>query len=252
MSNTQLLLTALFVVLAMLLSRLRDLALEKDILWSTLRAAVQLLIIGYILHFIFSANHWFFTFLIILVMISVAAQNVSRKAMHGQRWQVFQYVAIALLLSWLIGVGMLIVLHIIQATPQYMIPISGMIIGNAMVVGSLQWNRIQGEMKNRLPEVEVLLSLGFTSEKAAAGLVKKTVQASMIPTIDSMKTMGLVQLPGMMTGQIIAGANPITAVKYQILIVFTMTATSAICSIILGFLIYRLFFNKEHQLNWRN
>jgi putative ABC transport system permease protein len=247
MNNTQLLLTASFVIVAMLLSRWRDLALEKDILWSTIRAGVQLLLIGYILHFIFSANHWYFTLLIILVMTSVAAQNVARKA-KTQRLKVFGYVALALFGSWLVGAGLLVGLHIIQATPQYLIPISGMLIGNAMVVGSLQWNRIQAEMSNRQREVEVYLSLGFTSEKAAAPLVKKTVQASMIPTIDSMKTMGLVQLPGMMTGQIIAGANPITAVKYQILIVFTMTATSAICSIILGFLMYRLYFNQNHQL----
>ncbi|MGZ4113239.1 MAG: ABC transporter permease [Tumebacillaceae bacterium] len=247
MNNTQLLLTGSFVIVAMLLSRWRDLALEKDILWSTIRAGAQLLIIGYILHFIFSANHWTFTLLIILVMTSVAANNVARKA-KTQRLKVFLYVAIALFSSWAVAITLLLGLHIIQATPQYLIPISGMLIGNAMVVGSLQWNRIQAEMNNRRHEVEVLLSLGFSSEKASAALVKKTVQASMIPTIDSMKTMGLVQLPGMMTGQIIAGANPITAVKYQILIVFTMTATAAICSIILGFLMYRLFFNQHHQL----
>ncbi|MGZ6503213.1 MAG: ABC transporter permease, partial [Tumebacillaceae bacterium] len=90
MNNTQLLLTGSFVIVAMLLSRWRDLALEKDILWSTIRAGAQLLIIGYILHFIFSANHWTFTLLIILVMTSVAAHNVARKA-KTQRLKVFLY-----------------------------------------------------------------------------------------------------------------------------------------------------------------
>jgi putative ABC transport system permease protein len=246
MSNTQLLMTVLFIGLAMLLSRWRELALEKDILWSTMRAGVQLLAIGYVLHFIFDAGHVAFTLLIVLVMISVASANVAWKA--RQRWRVFGYVFAALFVAEFVGMGLLVLLGIIKTSAQYIIPISGMLIGNSMVVASLQWNRIQNEMKNRADEVEVYLSLGYPSQTAASRVVKKTVHASMIPTIESMKTMGLVQLPGMMTGQIIAGSSPLEAVKYQILIVFTMTATASLCSIFLGMFLYRVFFSKHHQL----
>lgn len=90
-----------------------------------------------------------------------------------QRKRVFAYVGLALLGSEVIGVGLLVGLNIIQSSPQYVILISGMIIGNAMVVASLQWNRIQNDMRNRAAEVEVLLSLGFSSEQASAPLVKK-------------------------------------------------------------------------------
>jgi putative ABC transport system permease protein len=248
MSNTQFLLTSLFIFMAMGLSYFRKLSLERDILWSSIRAGVQLLLIGYVLHFIFASDQWVFTGLILLVMVVVASWNVAARSAKEQRRRLFGYVFLALLGAEIIGAGLLAGLHIIKTTPQYIIPISGMIIGNAMVVASLQWNRMQNDMRNRADEVKVLLSLGFSSEKASSALVKKTVQTSLIPTLDSMKTIGLVQLPGMMTGQIIAGSNPVDAVKYQILIIFTMTASSVLCSIILGFFLYRVFFTKAHQL----
>lgn len=150
--------------------------------------------------------------------------------------------------SELMMMGILLGLNIIDATPQYIIPISGMTIGSAMVVSGLFINQFKHEVQQNKGEIETLLSLGATAQQAMQTVRARAVKFSMIPTIDGMKTVGLVQLPGMMTGMIIAGANPVIAVRYQILIVFSFTSSAAITSILLSVLIYRLFFTAGLRL----
>ena len=105
-----------------------------------------------------------------------------------------------------------------------------------MVVSGLLLNRLQSETLSHKQEILTILSLGGTPKQAVFPYVKQSVRVSMIPTIDSTKTMGLVQLPGIMTGLIIAGADPIQAVRYQLLIVFSFLASAVMTSIVLGFL----------------
>lgn len=144
--------------------------------------------------------------------------------------------------------GLLLGFHVIEATPQYIIPLSGMTIGNAMVVSGLLLNQMRREISTARGEIDTLLSLGATARQAVQDVMKRAVKASMIPTIDGMKTVGLVQLPGMMTGMIIAGADPVEAVRYQILIVFAFASSAAVTSIILSLLSYKLWFTKELRL----
>jgi putative ABC transport system permease protein len=133
-----------------------------------------------------------------------------------------------------------------------LIPVSGMVIGNSMVVSSLLLNRMKELSESMREEILVSLSLGASSRQASSHLLKRAIRSGMIPTIDSLKTVGLVQLPGMMTGLIIAGANPIEAVRYQLLIMFSFTASSALTSILLGFLVYPTLFTPAHQwIGWR-
>jgi putative ABC transport system permease protein len=144
--------------------------------------------------------------------------------------------------------GMLLGLHIIPFQPQYVIPISGMIIGNSMVASALTLNRIKAELENRREEIQVLLGLGATARQASGTSLQAAVKSAMIPTIDSMKTVGLVQLPGMMTGLIIGGATPVEAVKYQILVLFMLTTAVSLTAMTVGFFAYRKFFTERHQL----
>ncbi len=146
-------------------------------------------------------------------MILMAALNI-RKRGEGLPG-VLGAVIISLVLTEGLSMLILLGLDIIKSTPQYVIPISGMIVGNAMVVCGLLLNSMKAEVAARRPEIEVALSLGATPREAVLGVLKSAVKAAMIPSIDSMKTLGLVQLPGMMTGQIIGGVSPIQAVKFQ-------------------------------------
>ena len=227
----------------MLVSVWQKLGLEKDIAIGTVRSAVQLLAVGYILHFIFESQNILFIVGIICIMILVAAQNAAKRAkgMEGVFWRIVLSIATMEILM----MGLLLGLQIIEPTPQYIIPLSGMTIGNAMVACGLYLTQLKRESETARGEIETLLSLGATERQAVQEVLKRSVKFSMIPTIDAMKTVGLVQLPGMMTGMIIAGADPIEAVRYQILIMFTFTSSSAITSMILSLLCYKKLFTKD-------
>lgn len=238
--------TLVFTLLAVGASYWQRLALERDILIGAVRAAMQLLAVGYVLYFVFNARSFIFTLLMLAVMIGVATQNAARrgKGLPGAGWRVL----VALTITEVVTIGLMLLIRIIQPTPQYIISISGMVVGNAMVVAGLLLNRLQGEVDSRRSEIRVLLSLGATPRQAIQDQLRAAVRACMIPSVDSLKTVGLVQLPGMMTGLILAGASPVTAVRYQILIMFSLTAAAALCSITLGLLTYRLYFNQAYQL----
>src|SRR5690606_21982247 len=128
------------------------------------------------------------------------------------------------------------------------ISISGMVIGNSMVLSILFLNRFTAEIETHQEQTELILSLGGTPKQAIHTQRIDSIKASMIPTIESQKTVGLVQLPGMMSGQIIAGADPIQAVQFQLLIMFLLLTTAAVTSIFLGFLSYPTLFNQRLQL----
>lgn len=238
--------TLLFVMITMLVSVWQKLGLERDIAIGTVRSAVQLLAVGYVLQFVFNTSNPLFISLILIFMITIASFNAGKRG-NGLRGIVWR-IAVAITSTELMMMGLLLGFRIIEATPQYMIPISGMTIGNAMVVSGLFLNQMRREVGASKGEIETLLSLGATARQAIQDVMKRSVKSSMIPTIDGMKTVGLVQLPGMMTGMIIAGANPIEAVRYQILIVFAFASSAAITSIILSLLSYRLWFTKDLRL----
>jgi putative ABC transport system permease protein len=246
MSTTALGFTLVFIAITVLVSMRQKLGLEKEIMIGTIRSAVQLLLVGYLLQFVFNANHPLLLVLIICIMIAVAAWNASRrgKGLKGIVWRV----TLSLAATETLTMGMLLGLGIIEPTPQYIIPLSGMIIGSAMVVSGLFLNQMQREVQSSKGEIEALLSLGATSRQAIQQSLKRSVKSSMIPTIDGMKTIGLVQLPGMMTGMIVAGADPVEAVRYQILIVFILMASAALSSMFLGLLSYKLWFTPDEQL----
>jgi putative ABC transport system permease protein len=246
MSTLALTFTLVFIMITMLVSVWQKLGLERDIAVGTVRSALQLLLVGYVLQFIFNSSHPMFILLILTVMISVASWNAGKRGigLRGIRWRI----VVAITATELLMMGLLLGLQIVKATPQYIIPISGMTIGNAMVVSGLFLNQMKREVQSSRGEIETLLSLGATARQAIQDSLKRSVKSSMIPTIDGMKTVGLVQLPGMMTGMIIAGADPIEAVRYQILIMFAFTSTAAITSIMLSLLSYRLWFTPNLQL----
>lgn len=247
MNFTALTLTLIFVLLPLLLSKTLKLGLEKDTIIATVRSIIQLLIVGYILKFVFEAEHLIYILLMVLLMIGAAVQNVRKKGLfiEGITWKV----GVTIVFIEVLTQGILIGLNITPLTAQYVIPISGMVIGNAMVLSILFLNRFTAEIDAHEEQAELILSLGGTPKQAIHTQLITSIKASMIPTIESQKTMGLVQLPGMMSGQIIAGADPMQAVMFQLLIVFLLLTTAALSSVMLGFLSYPSLFNERMQLN---
>ena len=245
MSYVTLSLTLLFIFIPFVLSKTLKLGLEKDITIATVRSVIQLLVIGYVLQFIFDAKSFMYIALMISVMIVVATLNARKKGkgISGITWKI----GLTLILVEFVTQGILLGFHIIPATPQYIIPISGMLIGNAMVMSVLFLNRLQAELEVNENEIELILSLGGTPKQAVHRQLMNSIKSSMIPTIEAQKTIGLVQLPGMMSGQIIGGADPVVAVQFQILIVFALLTCATLASVILGFLVYPTLFNERMQ-----
>ncbi|MBK3496231.1 iron export ABC transporter permease subunit FetB [Viridibacillus sp. YIM B01967] len=246
MSYLALSLTLIFVLIPLILSKTLNLGLEKDTFIATVRSIIQLLAVGYVLKFVFDSEHLIYIFLMIALMIGTATLNARKKgkSIDGITWKI----AFTLLTVEVLTQGIILGFQIVPATAQYIIPISGMIIGNSMVLSILFLNRFTAEMSAHRDQVELILSLGGTPKQATHHQLISAIKASMIPTIESQKTIGLVQLPGMMSGQIIAGADPIQAVQFQLLIVFILLTTAAMSSIFLGFLSYPTLFNDRMQM----
>lgn len=245
MSFLSLSITLIFVVIPLTLSKILHLKLEKDTIIATIRSIIQLLAIGFILSFVFASDHLIYIFLMVLLMIVAATLNIRKKGrkIKGITWKV----AVTLIFIELLTQGILLGFQIVPATAQYIISISGMVIGNAMVLSILFLNRFTAEIESSKAETELILSLGGTPKQAIDRQLRDAIKTSMIPTIESQKTMGLVQLPGMMSGQIIAGADPLQAVQFQLLIVFLLLTNAAVTSVLLGFLSYPTLFNKQMQ-----
>lgn len=236
-----------FVVIALLLSAALKLGLGRDLIITSIRATIQLMIVGYILKLVFGFHHPVVLIFMLFLMILVASKNAAKqgKGLPHLFWKVFITISLVELITQMFLLGF----HIVPAAPQYVISISGMIIGNSMVIASLFLNRLKGELDMRKEEVLLILSLGGSLKQSIDPILKQSIRSSLIPTIESQKTIGLVQLPGMMTGQIIAGADPIQAVRLQLLIVFMIMSAACLTAIILGFLIYPGLFNKYQQLD---
>lgn len=246
MSFVALTISLIFVIIPMILSKTFNLGLGKDTFVATIRSIIQLLIVGYLLQFVFEAENYIYLSLMVVLMIVAATANTQKKgkSIQGITWKiVVTFVFIEVLTQ-----GILIGLKITPPTAQYIIPISGMVIGNSMVLGILFLNRFTAELETHQEQTELILSLGGTPKQAIHKQLITSIQASTLPTIEKQKTIGLVQLPGMMSGQIIAGADPVQAVIFQLLILFLLLTTAVFTSIMIGFMSYPTLFNERMQL----
>lgn len=246
MSYLALSIALIFVVLPIVLSKTLNLGLERDTIIAVVRSIVQLLAVGYILTFVFDSKNIIYIFLMITIMIVAATQNARKKgaSITGITWKL----VVTLVFIEVLTQSILLGFKIIPSTAQYIIPISGMVIGNSMVLAILFLNRFTAEVETHQDETELILSLGGTPKQAIHTQLITSIKASMLPTIESQKTIGLVQLPGMMSGQIIAGADPIQAVQFQLLILFLLLTTASVTSAMLGYLSYPSLFNQRMQL----
>ena len=250
LSFWQLGLAMLLVVVLVAISARQALGLERDLLVGTVRTMVQLYLVGLILATVFTAARWYWVLLILAVMAGIATHAaVSRlaKPIPGIYWIAATALTLstAATLAWVIGV---VVRPRPWWEPQYLIPIAGMILGNSMTSAALAGDRLQADLAARRDEVEARLALGFSGREAVQPLVRAALRAAMIPTVNGMMTVGVVQLPGMMTGQILAGASPLVAIRYQIVVVFMLAVATAVGSLLFVRLAVGRYLTPAHQL----
>jgi len=245
----QLGLAASLILLNAAVSLALGLGLSKRLLVAALRTVVQLLLVGLVLEWIFSVGRWQVVLLMVLVMTLIAGTAAVRRTDRRYRGVWLDSLVSMWASSWLIAAVALV--GIVRPEPwhlpQYAIPLAGMILGNTLNGISLGLDRFGDELDGKRDQVETLLALGATRWEAARGPLRQAVRTGMVPTINSMMVVGLVSLPGMMTGQLLAGANPIQAVMYQIVIMFLIAAGTALGTVSVVLLGYRRLFNADHQ-----
>ncbi len=247
----QLLLAALLVVINIALSLRLRLDLERSLAVASARMVVQLLLIGYLLQWVFAIENiaWILGLALLMTVIaSASAVGRTQRRYRNIWWNSFVSIFGASVLVTLVGIS-----GIVQVDPwykpQYLFPLLGMVLGNTLNGISLALDRFLEEIATHRHRVESLLALGATRWEAVHEVLREAARTGMIPTINSMMVMGIVSLPGMMTGQILAGADPVDAVHYQIVIVFMIASASALGIIGVLLLAYSAVFNNRHQLH---
>jgi putative ABC transport system permease protein len=233
-----------------LLSVALRLRLERELAIGAARTVVQLLLIGHVLRYVFAANNLWLLLLVSLFMIAVAAHAAGAR-LHRTLRGLMGHSFIALLLSSVVTT--FIVTEAIIRVPaaqrtQYVIPLLGMILGNALTGVALSLDVLLDAFTEKRAEIENELALGASSWEAARGPIAAAVRRGMIPQINAMNVVGLVSLPGMMTGQILAGADPLQSVKYQIVVMFMVTASTTFGCVLIALSLYRRLFTAKHQL----
>lgn len=243
---TSLLLSSSLVIIAIFFSYYQKLKLEKDIVISIVRAVIQLFIVGYLLNFIFSYKSPIFTSILLLIMIVNASWNAAKRGKGIEDG--FKISFLAILIGSSITMGLLLLTGALKFEAYQMVPVGGMIIGNSMVALGLSYKNLVTNFRRRREEVETKLSLGGGPKESSMDIIRDAIKTGMQPTIDSARTLGIVTLPGMMTGLILAGTNPVEAIKYQIMVTFMLLSTTSIASFISCYFAYKGFFNDRMQV----
>lgn len=247
----QMILAYIFVIILLVIVKIKGIKREKEILISCLRMTLQLVIAGYILVYIFDNSNPFFTFGIILIMVLFAIYNVHKRIKIKLSKQMSKIVTLSLFIGPISSLlfFVLVIVHISPwYNPRYFIPISGMLIGNSMTATTLGVRSMINGMTTQRNMVETALMLGATPKTASKSIIDHTFDSAILPTINTMVGMGIVSLPGMMTGQILSGTSPLTAIEYQIAIMLGILGSVSLTIIILVQLGYKTFFNKRDQL----
>ena len=220
--------------------------LERDIGIAAVRSLVQLTLIGYAIKLIFEADTLWLVFVLLAVMVlfgAITASSRADKVPHA-----FLPLLIALALAGASTLGLVVALGIFEATPRYLVPVGGMVIGNAMTASAVALNRLGDEMHDSRPRIEATLALGATAREAAMPTVRRALRSGMITLVDSTKTTGLIFFPGTMVGMLLAGANPTDAVRLQLILLYVLLGSVSIAALVATGLAYRNFFTPAQQL----
>ncbi|MFD2706004.1 MULTISPECIES: ABC transporter permease [Salibacterium] len=240
-----------FILMLLVIVKIRNIPRSKEILISSLRMTIQLLLVGYILIYLFDNPHPLWTALVVLLMITFAVWNIFRRVRSGLDKKMKQIIAVSMAagtLSSLIYFNVIVIQFSPWYEPRYFIPIAGMIIGNSMTGVTLGVQTLTEGMKDQRHRVESALMLGATPKEASRKIVNQSFDNAILPTINNMVGTGIVFLPGMMTGQILAGVNPVTAIEYQIAILLGVTGAVSLTVILFVQNAYKVFFNEKSQL----
>jgi len=226
------------------------LGMGRSLAVAAIRTVVQLLLVGLVLQWVFELSHWYAVFGVMSLMTLVA--GITAVERNERRWPGVWWDAIGSVWASAWAVTLFALLVILRENepwyrPQYAIPLLGMVLGNTLNGVTLGLGTLGEGLATRRDQIEALLALGATRWEAAREAVAHAVRTGLVPIVNSMMVVGIVSLPGMMTGQLLSGTSPIEAVKYQIVIMFLIASGTGLGTVGIVLLGYRRLFNARHQ-----
>jgi len=238
----------LLALAVMLLARQRKIHLERETIVALVRGIVQITAVGSILVLLLRGPAWTSVFLLAAMIVAAAAMSAGRSKGLPKSFQVSLYAIGA-------GAGSVIALMtcagVIDTRVTSLVPIGSMLIANAMNTNSLVLIRFRSEVESHAGLIETGLALGADSRQTVAPYVQVSVQSSLIPAIDSLRSLGIVWIPGLMAGMLLSGASPIYAAVYQFVTISMIFSSSGLTALICSLLIRGSAFSPAEQLTLR-
>lgn len=251
LSLVELALASILIVVNGAISVAYGLRLEKSLAVASLRMVLQLAIVAMALKFIFAQTNPLWTLLFVTVMaVATIAEVIMRQERRLKGWRALSLSASPAFLAGLVTT--LVALLLIQPQPWYaprfLLPILGMLVGNSLSGVALVLDTITGAASRERRVIEARLALGATRHQAFEDILRRGLRTGLMPVLNGMAAAGIVSLPGMMTGQILAGVDPVEAAKYQIMIMFLIAGATAIGVVAGGFAAVHLLTDDRHRL----
>jgi putative ABC transport system permease protein len=234
------------VAIAVVASRWQQADLEKDIGVAVARSFIQLTAIGFVIDIVFEEDDIGLVVALLAVMVIFGAFTARQRArlVPDAFWPLLGALSVAAAGT----LGLVVALGIFQPEPRYLVPVGGMVIGNAMTAAAVALNRLGEDVHDHAHRIEATLALGATSSQAVAPLVRRSLRSGMIALVDSTKTTGLIFFPGTMVGMLLAGADPSDAVRLQLILLYVLLGAVSIAALMATTLAKRNFFTPAQQL----
>jgi putative ABC transport system permease protein len=236
---------ALAALLVVVLARRRRIHLEGEMLVAMVRGLVQIVAVGSILLLLLRAPRWTSVFLLVTMIVAAGATSARRAkgmpdAFRVSTWSIaFGAGSVIAVMTWL---------GVIDTAITSLVPVGSMLIANAMNTNGLALNRFRSDVLAHLGEVETALALGADAKTSVAPYTQASFEASLIPAIDSLRSLGIVWIPGLMAGMLLSGSRPIYAAVYQFVVLAMIFAASGLTSLISSMLIRERIFTSAEQL----
>ncbi|KFI94109.1 ABC transporter ATP-binding protein [Bifidobacterium saguini DSM 23967] len=244
-----LLVALVMVAIAAGISELMRINIGKTLLWSACRALLQLCAMGFIIGYVIRANNVFLVFAVIAVMLVAAVQITLSRAKgvpKGLAGPVLLSLTITMLLMISLVTELVVRPHPWYA-PQLVVPLTGMLLGNTVSALAVGLSRFYESMNERRDEIDTLLALGSTAWEAARPSIVSSIRLGLLPTTATLASCGIVTIPGMMAGQVIAGGDPLEAAKYQFVVFAAIAALTLVADSLIMTMVYRTCFTTDDQ-----
>ncbi|HWA60620.1 MAG TPA: ABC transporter permease [Caulobacteraceae bacterium] len=228
------------------------LRLHRQVLIAAARMVVQLLAVGYLLRFLFALSNPWATLALVLAMGAIAAREITARSVRNFKdFTGLGLAATGVVIATVVTAGLALSTAIRPHPwydPRYAISLVGIIMGSVLNAGSLTFDTMLGSLVRERTTIETRLALGHSFQHATAPLLRDGIRRGLLPVVNQMSAAGVITLPGIMTGQIIAGLDPVEAVKYQILLMFLLAGASGVASLVIGYGAMRLVTDERQRL----